>query len=128
MWIKQWSSKWVSIRYINSEELKNKLGLPSTKPNLCNLRMANQTITKHVWLIKNLKIHIHGILYINFYYHLEYGIGCYLPYVVKKTMVERCHSFTWLGYKIDSKAMEMLERLSSQKKLDKNTKYCVRSS
>jgi hypothetical protein len=28
------------------------------------------------------------------YYHLEYGIGCYLPYVVEKTMVERCKSFT----------------------------------
>jgi hypothetical protein len=40
------------------------LGLPKPKPTPYNLRMANQTTTKLMGLIKDLKIYVHDILYI----------------------------------------------------------------
>jgi hypothetical protein len=49
---------------IMTKELWKWLGLPSPKPTLNTLRMANQTITKLIGLIKDLKINIHGIPYI----------------------------------------------------------------
>jgi hypothetical protein len=44
--------------------LKKYLGLPSPKPAIYMLWMANQSSMKLVKIIRNLKIHIHGILYI----------------------------------------------------------------
>jgi hypothetical protein len=46
------------------EDLKENLGLPI--PNLApyTLRMVDQNLTKPIGLIQDLKIHIHGILYI----------------------------------------------------------------
>jgi hypothetical protein len=44
--------------------LKLKLGLPKLKPTPYNLRMANQTTTKPMGLIRDLKIYVHGIPYI----------------------------------------------------------------
>jgi hypothetical protein len=44
--------------------LKLKLGLPKPKPTPYNLRMANQTTTKPMGFIKDLKMYVHGILYI----------------------------------------------------------------
>jgi hypothetical protein len=41
-----------------------KLGLPKLKPTPYNLKMANQTTTKLVGLIRDLKIYVHDILYI----------------------------------------------------------------
>jgi hypothetical protein len=46
------------------EQLRLKLGLPKPKPTPYNLRMANQTTTKPMGLIKDLKIYVHGIHYI----------------------------------------------------------------
>jgi hypothetical protein len=46
---------------IMTKELRKQLGFPSPKPTLYTLRMANQTITKLVGLIKNPH---HGISYI----------------------------------------------------------------
>ncbi len=40
------------------------MGLPKPKPTPYNLRMENQTTTKLMGLIKDLKIYVHGILYI----------------------------------------------------------------
>ncbi len=40
------------------------MGLPKPKPTPYNLRMVDQTITKLVGLIGDLKIYVHGILYI----------------------------------------------------------------
>jgi hypothetical protein len=45
------------------EDLKKKLRLLIPKCVLYTLRMANQNSTKLVGLIRNLKIHIHSILY-----------------------------------------------------------------
>ncbi len=45
-------------------QLKLKLELPKPKLAPYHLRMANQTTTKLVGLIRNLKIYVHGILYI----------------------------------------------------------------
>ncbi len=44
--------------------MKLRLGLPKPKPAPYNLRMANQTTTKLVGLIRDLKIYVHGIPYI----------------------------------------------------------------
>ncbi len=46
------------------ENLKTKLGLPKPKLISYHLKMAYQNMTRHVGIIRNLKIHIHGILYI----------------------------------------------------------------
>jgi len=46
------------------EQLRLKLGLPKPKPPPYNIRMADQTTTKLVGLIRDLKIYVHGILYI----------------------------------------------------------------
>jgi hypothetical protein len=43
--------------------MRLKLGLPLLKPTPYNLRMANQTTTKLVGLIKDLKIYVHEIPY-----------------------------------------------------------------
>jgi hypothetical protein len=49
---------------IITEQLKLRLGLPKPKPAPYNLRKANQTTTKQVGLIRDLKIYVHDILYI----------------------------------------------------------------
>jgi hypothetical protein len=49
------------------EQLKLKLGLPKPKPIPYNLRMANQTTTKPVGLIRDMKIYVHGIPYISMF-------------------------------------------------------------
>ncbi len=43
------------------EQLRLRLGLPKLKPTPFNLRMVDQTTTKLVGLIRNLKIYVHGI-------------------------------------------------------------------
>jgi hypothetical protein len=43
------------------------LGLPKPKLAPYNLRMADQTTTKLVGLIKDLKIYVHGIPYITMF-------------------------------------------------------------
>jgi hypothetical protein len=49
---------------IITKQLRLKLGLLKPKPAPYNLRVANQTTTKLVGLIKDLKIYVHGIPYI----------------------------------------------------------------
>jgi len=49
---------------IITKVLKKKLGLPFFKPTPDTLRMANQTLTKLIVLIQDLKLHIHGISYV----------------------------------------------------------------
>jgi hypothetical protein len=46
------------------ENLKTKLSLPKAKPAPHHLKMANQNITRPLRIIKNVKIHIHGIPYV----------------------------------------------------------------
>jgi hypothetical protein len=46
------------------KQLRLRLGLPKPKLAPYNLRMTNQTTTKPVGLIKDLKIYVHGIPYI----------------------------------------------------------------
>jgi hypothetical protein len=46
------------------EQLKLRLRLPKPAPTPCNLRMTDQTTTKFVGLIRDLKIYVHGIPYI----------------------------------------------------------------
>jgi hypothetical protein len=49
---------------IITEQLRLRLGLPKPKPAPYNLRMTNQTTTKLMGLIRNMKIYVHGIPYI----------------------------------------------------------------
>jgi hypothetical protein len=46
------------------KQLRLRLGLSKLKPTPYNLRMVNQTTTKLVGLIKDLKIYVHDIPYI----------------------------------------------------------------
>jgi hypothetical protein len=46
---------------IITKQLRLRLGLPKPKPTPYNLRMVDQTTTKLVGLIHNLKIYVHGI-------------------------------------------------------------------
>ncbi len=50
--------------YIITKQLRLRLGLPKLKFAPYNLRMANQTTTKFVGLIRDLKIYVHDIPYI----------------------------------------------------------------
>jgi len=52
---------------IITNELKLRLGLLKPKLAPYNLRMVDQTTTKLVGLIKDLKIYVHGILYITMF-------------------------------------------------------------
>ncbi len=47
---------------IITEQLRLRLGLPKPKLAPYNLRMVDQTTTKPMGLIKDLKIYVHGIL------------------------------------------------------------------
>jgi hypothetical protein len=49
------------------EQLRLRLGLPKPKLVPCNLRMSNQTTTKLVGLIRDLKIYVHSIPYITMF-------------------------------------------------------------
>jgi len=51
-----------------------RLGLPKPKLAPYNLRMANQTTTKPVGLIKDLKIYVHGIPYITTFILLQNSV------------------------------------------------------
>jgi len=53
----------VSVHII-TENLRTKLGLPKPRPTPYHFRMANQSMTKPLGIIRNLKIHVHGIPYI----------------------------------------------------------------
>ncbi len=46
------------------EKLKVQLGMSKSKPSPYNLCMVDQTITKPLGLIKNLKLIFHGIPYV----------------------------------------------------------------
>jgi hypothetical protein len=50
-----------------TKELRLRLGLLKLKHAPYNLRMVDQTTTKLVGLIKDLKIYVHGIIYITTY-------------------------------------------------------------
>ena len=47
-----------------TEEERRRLGLPKPSPAPFNLKMANGTIAKRTGLLRDVKIHIHGIPYI----------------------------------------------------------------
>ena len=47
-----------------TEEERRRLGLPKPSPSPFNLKMANRTIAKPTGLLRDVKIHIHGIPYI----------------------------------------------------------------
>jgi hypothetical protein len=49
------------------EQLRLRLGLPKPKLAPYNLRMADQTTTKTKGLIRDLRIYVHDILYINMF-------------------------------------------------------------
>jgi len=52
------------IMNIIIKNLKTKLGLPKQKPTSYHFRMADQSMIRPLRIIKNLRIHIHGIPYI----------------------------------------------------------------
>ena len=51
------------VKVITKEE-RRRLGLPKPSPAPFNLKMANETIAKPTGLLRDVKIHIHGIPYI----------------------------------------------------------------
>ena len=53
-----------SVVNVITEEERRKLGLPKPSPAPFNLKMANGTIAKSTGLLRDVKIHIHGIPYI----------------------------------------------------------------
>jgi hypothetical protein len=59
---------------IITENLKTKLGLPKPRLVPYNLRMADQSMTTPLGIIKNLKIHIHDIPYITMFIVLKNSV------------------------------------------------------
>jgi hypothetical protein len=56
------------------ENLRTKLGLPKPKPVPYHLRMTNESMNRPLGIIKNLKIHIHGIPYITTLFFLKNNV------------------------------------------------------
>jgi len=50
------------------------LGLPKPKPAPYNMRMTYQTTTKSMWLIRDMKIYVHGIPYITTFIVLQNNV------------------------------------------------------
>jgi hypothetical protein len=53
----------ISVNII-TKNLKTWLSLPKPQPAPYHLRMADQNMTRPLGIIRNLKIHIHGIPYV----------------------------------------------------------------
>jgi hypothetical protein len=70
---------------IITEKFKVQLGLSKPKPTPYNLRMVNQTITKPLGLIKDLKILVHGIPYV-------------VTFIIIQSSVLDSNYFMLLGY------------------------------
>ncbi len=66
----------ISVNII-TENLRTKLGLPKPKLAPYHLIMANQSMTRPLGTIMNLKIHIHGIPYITTFIVLKNGMVDY---------------------------------------------------
>jgi hypothetical protein len=60
---------------IITKKFKTKLGLPKPKLALYHLRMADQSMTRPLGFIRNLKIHIHGIPIYSHIYCFEKQCG-----------------------------------------------------
>jgi hypothetical protein len=56
---------------IIAKQSKLRLGFPKLKPAPYNQRMANQTTTKPMGLIRDLKTYVHGIPYITMFIILQ---------------------------------------------------------
>jgi hypothetical protein len=56
------------------EQLRLGLGLPKPKPTPYNMRMPNETTTKLMGLIRDLKIYVHGIPYIIMFIVLQNNV------------------------------------------------------
>jgi hypothetical protein len=55
-------------------KLKLRFGLPKPKPSQYNLKMENQTTTKPVGLIRDMKIYVHGIPYMTMFTILQNNV------------------------------------------------------
>jgi len=56
---------------IITNNFRTKLGLPKPRPAPYHLKMAYQSMTKPLGIIKNLKIHMHGIQYVTIFIVLQ---------------------------------------------------------
>jgi hypothetical protein len=63
----------VSVNIITKNFI-TKLGLPKPKPIPYHLRMADKSMTKLLEIIKNLRIHVHGIPYVTTFLFLVWWI------------------------------------------------------
>jgi hypothetical protein len=67
---------------IQIKKFITKLGLPKPKLIPYHLRMVDQSMAKPLGIIKNLKIHIHGILYISTFIVLKNNVVDYNYYML----------------------------------------------
>jgi hypothetical protein len=80
---------------IITKNFRTKLGLPKLKPTPYHLKMANQSMNRPLKIIKNLKIHTHGIPYIATFIILKNSVVDFsLFYVARKTLAQRCKGYT----------------------------------
>ncbi len=76
---------------IITKQLRLRLGLPKPKLAPYNLRMADQTTTKPMGLIRALKIYVHGIPYITTFTILHNSVvDSSYSMCVGETMVDGC--------------------------------------
>jgi hypothetical protein len=72
---------------IITKNIRTKLGLPKPKPTPYHLRMANQSMTGPLRIIRNLNIHIHGIPYVATFIVLQNSVvDSIYSYVFGKTL------------------------------------------
>jgi hypothetical protein len=74
------------------------LGPPKPKPVPYNMRMANQTTTKPIGLIRDLKIYVHGNLYITMFTILQNSVvDSSYSMLLRKPRLRDAKSGTQLG-------------------------------
>jgi len=59
---------------ITTENLRTKLGLPKPRQAPYHLKMGDQSMTRPLKIIRNLKIHIHGIPYVTTFIVLQNNV------------------------------------------------------
>ncbi len=73
-----------AIVNIITKNLKTKLGLSKPRRTPYHLRMANQRMTRPLGIIRNLKIHIHGIPYIATFIILKNSVADFSYYMLPR--------------------------------------------
>jgi hypothetical protein len=101
------------------ENLKTKLGLPKPRLAPYHLRMVDQSMTKPLGIIRNLKIHIHGIPYVITFIVLQNNVvdSNYFMLLGKPWFKDAKVTHDWGNYVIIVQCNGIIRTITINKKL-----------